>query len=367
MNFLNSSIGRYLTARMASGIMIAGAGVLVSILLIDLVEQTRSIGTRIDLPLIEAVRLTLLKAPTLIEQTLPFVMLAGTMMAVLGLNRNSELVALRASGVSAWRFLMPAAALGLIIGVFVITVLNPFGSWLYQNFELQKAALTSSNPQEIDDRNGIWIRQGDQTGQVVIQAQSVNPVEARLTDATFMFFENRDGALRFTRRIHADTAELRSGFWRLNNLVEARPGGEPQPQTNLDIPTTLDPTELTDRFVAPATLSFWRLPAFISEARQAGFAPTRYELKWQAHLAYPLMLAAMAGLGAVFSLRLHRLGNLAQWSAAGVGVGLSLFFFSQLAGAFAITQAVPPLIAAWSAPLAASFIALALVSFLEDG
>ena len=306
----------------------------------------------------------------LIEQTLPFVMLAGTMMAVLGLNRSSELAALRAAGISAWRFLTPAAVLGVVMGVFVVVALNPFGSWLYQNFEIEKARLTSDNPTptaDISQRNGVWIRQGDEHSQVVIHAASVDPANARLTDATFMFFEPNRNALRFTRRVHAESAELRAGFWRLSNLVEATPGGAPQRQGNLDIPTNLDPVELVDRFVAPATLSFWQLPGFIHEARQAGFSPTRYELKWQSLLAYPVMLAAMAGLGAVFSLRLHRLGDLAQWSAAGVGLGLGLFFFSQLAGAFAITQAVPPLIAAWSSPLAASFIALAMVAFLEDG
>jgi lipopolysaccharide export system permease protein len=355
---------------MLSGVLVVMAAVLVSILLIDLVEQMRSIGTRIDLPLMAAVRLTLYKAPTLIEQTLPFVMLAGTMMAVLGLNRSSELAALRASGVSAWRFLSPAVAIGVIAGIFVVVALNPLGSLLYQNFELEKARLTgdvSAGDAEISQRNGVWLRQGDEHGQVVIHAASVDPANARLTDATFMFFQNRQGALRFNRRIHAASAELRAGFWRLTDLVEAAPGGAPQHQGNLDIPTNLDPSEMVDRFVAPATLSFWQLPGFIHDAQQAGFSPTRYELKWQGLLAYPVMLAAMAGLGAVFSLRLHRLGDLAQWAAAGVGIGLGLFFFSQLAGAFAITQAVPPVIAAWSSPLAAGFIALAMVAFLEDG
>jgi lipopolysaccharide export system permease protein len=190
---------------------------------------------------------------------------------------------------------------------------------------------------------------------------------SRLNNTTFMVFQMEQGMLRIERRIHAATAELRPGFWQLTDLTEAEPGRDPVHQDHLAIPTTLDASELLDRFVAPATLSFWKLPAFIGEARRAGFAPTRYELKWHGLLAYPLMLAAMAGLGAVFSLRLQRLGSLARWGAAGVGLGLFLFFYSQLAGAFAVTQAVPASVAAWSAPLAGCFIALALVAFLEDG
>jgi lipopolysaccharide export system permease protein len=365
MRFLFSRLGLYVFARVFGGIAIALIAVLASILTIDLVEQMRTVGTRTELSLLEALRLTLLKTPMLVEQTLPFVVLAGVMMAIIGLNRSSELVAMRAAGVSAWRFLTPSAFAGIILGIITVTALNPLGARLFQAFESEKAGALSSA--QTTSQAGIWIRQGNEEGQIVIHADSVDDSGATLRGATFMFFEEQQEALRFTRRIRAETAQLRPGFWQLTNLVEATPGGRPQRSTHLAIPTSLSETEMIDRFVTPASLSFWQLPPFIQEARAAGFAPTRYELKWQSLLAYPLLLAAMAGLGAAFSLQLQRLGNLARWGAAGVGIGLFLFFYSQLAGAFAMTQAVPAAVAAWSAPLAGIFIALSIVAFMEDG
>ncbi len=199
-----------------------------------------------------------------------------------------------------------------------VTALNPLGARLYQMFENEKeVALADRGPSQ--ESNGIWIRQGDREGQVVIHADGVEANGATLLGATFMFFEVQQDALRFTRRIRAARAELMPGFWQLTDLVEAVPGGRPVPQTHLAIPTTIDATELINRFVTPATLSFWTLPGFIREARAAGFAPTRYELKLQSLLAFPLLLAAMAALGAAFSLQLQRLGNLARWGAGGVG------------------------------------------------
>jgi len=366
MRFLFSRLGRYMFTRVLIGIGIAMISVLASILVIDLVEQMRTVGTRTEISLLEAVRLTLLKTPMLVEQTLPFVVLAGVMMAIIGLNRSSELVAMRAAGVSAWRFLTPCAFAGILLGIVTVTALNPLGAHLFQEFESEREDALSATPQTNGDA-GIWIRQGNEDGQIVIHAEAVDANGARLRGATFMFFEQQQDALRFTRRIRAAAAELRPGFWQLTNLVEATPGGRPVRHSHLAIPTTLSETEMIDRFVTPASLSFWQLPPFIQEARQAGFAPTRYELKWQSLLAYPLLLTAMAGLGAAFSLQLQRLGNLARWGAAGVGIGLFLFFYSQLAGAFAMTQAVPATVAAWSAPFAGIFIALAIVAFMEDG
>ncbi|MGE0739705.1 MAG: LPS export ABC transporter permease LptG [Hyphomonadaceae bacterium] len=366
MAFFFSRLGRYVISRVIGGIVVALIAVLASILLIDFVEQMRTVGTRTDLSGWEALRLTLLKTPMLVEQTLPFVVLAGSMMAIIGLNRSSELVAMRAAGVSAWRFLAPSAFVGVVLGLIAITALNPVGAYLFKQFETEREDALSAYA-SANSANGVWLRQGDQQGQVVIHAEGVGDSGATLRGATFMFFEVQQDALRFTRRIYAQQAELRPGFWQLTDLTEATPGGRPVRQTHLAIPTDLDAAELINRFVTPASLSFWALPGFIADARQAGFAPVRYELKWQSLLAYPLLLAVMAGLGAAFSLQLQRLGNLARWGAAGVSVGLFLFFYSQLAGAFAITQTVPAIVAAWSAPLAGMFIALAMVAFLEDG
>jgi lipopolysaccharide export system permease protein len=282
------------------------------------------------------------------------------------LNRGSELVAMRAAGISAWRFLTPSAFVGVVLGVIVVTALNPLGARLYRDFETSKADALSQLAAQTP-RQGIWIRQGDQSGQVVIHAEGVDQSGSILQNATFLFFETDADALHFTRRIRAAHAELKPGFWQLTDLIEATPGARPEHEAHLAIPTNLDATEMINRFVTPATLSFWQLPGFIQDARAAGFAPTRYELKLQSLLAYPFLLAAMAGIGAAFSLQLQRLGNLARWGASGVAIGLFLFFYSQLAGAFAITQTVPSLVAAWSPPMAGLFIALAMVAFLEDG
>ncbi|MET0181663.1 MAG: LPS export ABC transporter permease LptG, partial [Caulobacterales bacterium] len=366
MGFLFSALGRYLMARSLIGIAIALVSVLAAILLIDVVEQLRSIGDEADLTIFHAAGLTLLKTPMLIEQTLPFVVLAGAMIAVIGLNRSSELTAMRAAGVSAWRFLAPPVVLAAAIGIIFVMVINPIGAATYARYEQEKARLLSENPNE-PTGNGVWIRQASRNEQVVVHAERWSDNGARLENVTFLFFAPRDGSLKFTRRIQAETADLRPGFWQLHNLVEAGPGVAPEHAANLALPTSIDPTELLDRFVAPATLSFWRLPGFINQAHAAGLAPVRFELKWQSLLGFPVMLAAMAGLGAVFSLRLQRLGNVARWAAFGAGIGLFLFFFGQLAAAFAVAQAVPPVVAAWSPPLTGLFTALAFVAYLEDG
>jgi lipopolysaccharide export system permease protein len=367
MTFLFSTLGRYITTRVLNGMAVVLAGVLATILLVDLVEQLRSVGSRVDITLLDAVRLTAFKAPQIVEQTLPFVMLVGAMLGISQLNRKSELVAIRASGVSAWRFLGPTAVAAALIGIASTTLLNPLATASYAAYETEKARLVGDGRTGSTPQNGVWLRQGDQTGQVVIHGAEVDPGAAQLKNAVFYFFEfDEAGALKFVRRVAAETAALRDGFWQLSGVVEGQIGAAPVTSPHLALATHLEPRALLDRLVSPATLSFWRLPTFISEARSAGMTPSRYALRWQTLLATPLMFAAMAALGAVFSLRLMRLGGQAQWALMGLGAGFVLFFGSRVTDAFASADVVAPVVAAWAPPLAAFAAALAILAFVED-
>ncbi len=366
MGFLFTRLGRYLLRQTLVSIGLTLAGVIATVLLVDIVEQLRALSGRTSLALLEALYLTMLKTPLLVEQTLPFVVLVGTMIAIVRLNRRSELVALRASGVSAWRFLAPTAAAAVALGAISTLALDPAATALYQVYQARANALRDSGA--ANAAGDIWLRQGDGAQQTVIHADIADPRSGALENVAFLVFDVLpDGALKFSRRIVAARAELRDGFWQLRKVTEAAPGAKPDQYAQLALPTTLRPQALQDRVVDPSTLSFWRLPSFLTESRQAGLAQLRYELRWQALLSAPAFMAAMAAIGAVFCLRLQRLGGMGRMAISGVSIGFGLYFANRLISAFASAESIPPVIAAWAPALAGLFAAMAFISYVEDG
>jgi lipopolysaccharide export system permease protein len=367
MSFLFSRLGRYMFAQTMIGIGLTLAGVAAAVLLVDIVEQLRTVGARAQLSLVTAFYLTMLKTPQLLEATLPFVVLVGSMIALTRLNRRSEIVAIRASGISPWRFLAPTAAAAALIGVFSTTVLNPVAATLYSRYEEESARIQGGEQATIS-QSGIWLRQGDENQQIVIHADTVNTRTASLTNATLTFFEVTDkNGLKFARRMTAERADLRNGFWQLTGVRDAAVGQPVAQYPHLALRTPLKPTALFDRFVSPSTLSFWRLPDHITQAHQAGVTAVRYELELHTLIAAPALLAAMAALAAVFSLRLQRLGGVAQLAGIGIACGFVLYFTARLVGAFALAELTPPPLAAWAPPIAGFFSAMAILSYLEDG
>lgn len=369
MRFLLSRLGRYLLLEALKGFGLILAAISATILLVDVVEQLRILESHAPMALFSALQLTAMKAPQMLDQTLPFVALAGSMFAITQLNRRSELAAIRASGVSAWRFLSPALVLAAAAGLASSLVVNPLATSLYGAYERQKAALLSEpGAARADVRANVWLRQGDEAGQVVIHAKGVDPERARLSDVLMFFYEfEENGDLTFVRRAQAQSAELTPGFWRLSHVVEAAPSAPVKRFATMAIPTTMEPTALLDRYVSANTLSFWRLPHVIGDARAAGLAPRRYELRFQSLLAAPLFLAAMAAIGAIYSLRLQRLGGQARAALTGLAVGFILYFFAQFSAAYASSGVIPAALAAWAPGMAGLFAALAALISQEDG
>ncbi len=361
--------------------------ILMAIVLVDVVEQMRTIGSRTQIQITTAFTLTLMKTPGLIMDTLPFAMLVGSILTYSQLSRRSEIPAIRAAGVSAWRFLGPVMVLAVGVGVLMVTVIDPLATRLNEDFQSTRERLLNPNAATTSENgNGVWLSQGNlqatssgemgsvteenPNGQAIINARKVVGRGQALEDVTFYYFRPGPGGpsdREFTHRIDAQRAELTPGFWQLTNVVENRLGGEVRRVPNLALPTNLSSDTLISRFASSKTIPFWELPAFITAGRNAGMEVNAYVLKFHTLLAMPAFMLAMALIGAVVCLRLARAGGLSSLIGAGALAGFVLFFATRMAAGMSASGATPPEAAAWCPPLFALFAVLTLLAHAEDG
>ena len=368
---MNGLMGRMQTYVLSRTLLGVGAALVVNasvIMLIDFVELSRTIGGRADLSFVQLFGLMLLKSPSTVLILLPFVFLFGTAGAFVTLNRGSELVAMRAAGVSAWRFILPAAAAAFVIGVFTVAVLNPVTASLNARLESRRAEIQEGRSPGAAKE--IWLRQGDQNNQIVIRADSQDLVEETIRlKGVSLFVQNASakGGFEFSRRIEAAEARLMPGFWRLRDVREALPGAGSVRSEELSIPSSLDRRLAMETFATPEAIPFWLLPSTIEHAEEAGYSVAGYRLRLQQLLATPLLFTAMTVLAAAFSLRLTRLGGLLGLVGAGVAIGFVIFFLNQFCGALGRAEVIPPFVAAWTTPVLALLAGVTLLCYTEDG
>lgn len=376
-------IQRYIFIQCVISLTMTLGIILLAILLVDVVEQVRTVGSRTEISIQTAFGLTLKKTPGLMLETLPFAMLVGSILTYSQLSRRSEIPAVRAAGVSAWRFLGPVMVLAVLVGAVMVAVLDPLATRLNEDFELERERLLGNAPAVT---SGVWLSQGDlqatsageagsvaqenPNGQAIIHGRQVVGRGQALENVTFWYFRPGPGGpadREFTHRIDAKRAELTPGFWQLTDVVENRLRGDVRRVPNLALPTNLSSDTLLTRFASAKTIPFWELPSFIDAGRAAGMEVSAYVLKYHGLLATPVFMLAMALIGAVVCLRLARSGGLSRLIGAGALAGFVLFFVTRLAAGMSASGATPPEVAAWCPPLFALFAVLTLLAHAEDG
>lgn len=306
-----------------------------------------------------------LKIPHFVERLMPFAILLGAIFTFFRLNRHHELVVARASGVSAWQFLLPSLALAFVIGAFEIMAFNPFAAAMLLEYEKLEAKYIRGKPSlAAVSEEGLWLRQRVPGGQYVLHAPEISPGDMELHDVVVLRMQDND---RFIGRIDAPTARLIPGSWL---LTDARVNDVDSPM--IEVPSYRLMTDLTteninDSFAPPETLSFWSLPRFIAVLEKAGFSALQHRLDWYSRLAHPFLLCAMVLLAAAFSLRNVRRGGAMVMVAAGVGAGFLVFFMSDVVNALGASGAIPVLLAAWSPAAISGLLGLAVLFHLEDG
>lgn len=335
-----------------------GGGFLTIILLVDLIE-----GARRGTP--GLVRAALLQAPEAFKALLPLVMVLTTVALFLALARSSELVAVRAAGRSAITALIAPLAAALGIGLLALVALNPIIAATSRALDTGLARASALSM----DEGGLWLRQGDAAGQTVIHAARSGAGGTILDGVTFLSLDP-DG--RPETRIEAARAQLRAERWeisdaRLWSLQERNPQAGVTRHERLSLPATLTADDIRESLARPETIALWDLPDFIARLEAAGFSTRLHEVHLQSELAQPIVLLAMAMIGAAFTTRPQRAGRTGLMVLVAVLLAFGVHFMRNFARILGEAGQIPPTLAAWAPPVAAAAVALALLLHFEDG
>lgn len=338
--------------------------------LIDLIDQTRRYADD-GLSLGERIWLTILNVPATINQILPIIMILATITLFVNLARTSELVVTRASGRSALRALAAPVAVSLVIGAIAVSVLGPMVAATSKRYaELSEIYRSGGVSTLALSAEGLWLREGDASGQTVINANRSNADASVLYDVTFIAYAPEGGPVR---RIDAASAALVDGQWSLRAakvwplVTGLNPEASAKEHDQIFIPSTLTLDRIRETLGTPAGVSIWEMRTFIAQLEQAGFSARRHHVWLQSELARPIFLVGMVLVAAAFTMRHTRFGGTGTAVLAAILLGFGLYFVRSFAQILGENGQIPPLLAGWAAPVAAILLALGLLLHTEDG
>lgn len=355
----------YLARRMIYALIGLAAALAGIVFLADFIENLRFAG-KVGAGFAFALEITLLRLPGIAQSLLPFIFLFGAIWMFTQLNRRSEIAVMRSAGLSAWRLIAPAAFIAGLFGFAVITLLDPISARMMaygDKLKLQSRGQNASSLVRVFG-DGIWLRQRDNEGTLVINAASFDEARGILKGVTIW----RLGAdAEFNERIDAPEASFSGRTIELKDaLMKSATGAISQRTPKYSVPTSLTLDDLRQNTPAPETMSVWDLPHFILLAEAAGLPTVRYNIRFHDLCATPLKLTAMVLIAALFSLGPMRSGDGSRLLLLAVAAGFALYIFAEVSNALGESGFAPPILAAWTPALVATIFAVTMMMRFEE-
>ena len=364
---INNILSSYFSKRLLSSLIFCTIISSSFIFLIDAIELSRRISKVNNSDIFLALKLSLLKLPGMIFEILPFIVLFASLGTFFILARRSELIIARASGISIWRLLLPGISLIMILGFFVITILQPLIATSTYKFKELEARFLRGQPSLVTlSENGLWLKDMnlENNSYRIINSLGLEK-EASNLERVIFFNHSKNGKL--ISRFDSESALLIDNSWILKNIWIYENEKKPEFKSKITVKTNLTPNQIQENFAPPETISIWNLPKFIRIAEQAGFTATKHKTKFYSILAFPFFLSSMLIIAAPFSIRFIRSEKTNSLILSGLICGLLLYTLSNVISAFGSSGSINPILSAWSPPLLAILLGVSALIFVEEG
>jgi lipopolysaccharide export system permease protein len=284
-----------------------------------------------------------LRIPQLVSRFLPFSVLLGTLITLATMNQNSEIVSMKAAGISAHQIIAPLVLASL--GIAALT-------FIFQERVVTRATATLNDwtaveyaqvPRDSGVATNVWVRTGDD----LIFARTVTGrgAGARLGDVRV--YDRSGGILESL--IEAKRARPQDGAWLLEEVETFDVAGTSVRRLpSLLIAPDVEPDQFTLAKVSADEQDFATLRSSIQDLRAAGRPTGPLEASLWHKISGPLSTVLMPLLAAVAAFGLARAGQLFLRAVFGMALGFAYFVADNFALAMGNFGAYPPLLAAWA-------------------
>lgn len=356
-----SRIGRLICVRLAARIGLVVGIFFGIILLVEFLDtgrfnQTAEIAgpwTSTGLAFMSALRWSLLG--------LPVTVLIGAIVGLIDIHSHREMVIISASGRSIWSTMRWPVLMILVAGIAVTTVVDSFAIRIYQ--QLDAAQIGWGRAYGVQNRE-TWFSQTGADGDYMLYAQSVLQGGTELRDVSVLRYRPEGGA---GTRIHAHSAILEPGYWRITDGMILDVDSAPRPFSEMRLATIATPSELSLKLGTAEDMSWFALRRSLENGIADPFARAAAQTRFQKLNAMPFVLVGSLLIAFAFTAGYRRTGHYGWTIVYGIVLGLVVFVITEMADRAGSAGVLNPIAAAWGPALVAIVIGLTVILRREDG
>jgi len=318
------------------------------LLALDLLSATGKILAAEDNGQAEILHYASLRMPQLVSRFLPYSVLLATLITLVTLNQNSEVVAMKAAGLSAHQVLSPLLLTAALVSLASFGFNERVVTRANASLKAWEAAEYGPIPPPSTGTGGVRSNAYFTDGADILSAQTLSGSgEAIVLDGVTWYQRTPDGIIH--QQVRAARATYAAPGWRLEAPVRFDVAGAvTETLPALVVGAALSPDQMMLQSVDPDAQSFWELSDTIAAFDAAGRNTDEMRAKWWHRLSGPLSALLMPLLGSIAAFGLARSGQLFVRAIIGMALGFAYFVVDNAALAMGSFGGYPPFLAAWA-------------------
>jgi LPS export ABC transporter permease LptG len=295
--------------------------------------------------------------PDMLYRLAPLAVLISVLVTFGALNRNSEIIAMKATGISLYRLVVPVVVIALMLSFSLFLFDQFYLPQANQRQEALRGIIKGRPPRTVLHPEQTWIFGQPHAGEParIFHYQFFDPDQKEF--ANLSIFEFNSSSFALSRRIFASRASWNpeTSSWQfLDGWQHDIEGGKVTEYREFSQTAFSeiheDPAYFTKEEKQAQEMNFGQLDRYIADLRQSGFDTVRLRVQLWQKLAYPLIAVVMAVLAIPFALSMGRRGSLTGIALA-IAVALAYFVVDSLFGAMGNVNYLPAPLAAWSSDI----------------
>ena len=294
--------------------------------------------------------------PSMIYQIAPLAVLIAALVVFGVLNRNSEIIAIKATGISLYRLVIPIVTISACLAISLFLFDQYYLPQANRRQEALRNVIKGRPPQTYLHPEQKWIFGQPRAGEParIFYYQFFDPDTKEF--ANLSVFEIDPSTFSLTRRIFAGRAvwDADTSSWHFEKGWVRDVQGATVTQYREFLATSFPEIHEPPDYFNPREslqsqeMNFGQLDRYIRDLRQSGFDTMRLRVALWHKLSYPLIAVVMAVLAVPFALSMGRRGSLTGVAVA-IAVALAYWVVNGLFEAMGNVNYLPSAMAAWSA------------------
>ncbi len=314
------------------------------LMMLDLLSKTGEILAAPGNGQAELLKYASLRIPQLIQSFLPYSVLLATLITLVTLNQNSEVIAMKAAGLSAHQVLAPLLLTAGVVAIVSFAFNERVVTRATATLKAWESAEWGAVPVHSTVRSNVYLTDGRN----VLAAATITGSGDQIAMENVTWYERAEGGI-ILQEVRAPRAAFANPGWQLEDPVRfdiaTAVTDNPGPML---VGQELTPDQIELETVDADTEPFWELSGSIKAYEAVGRRTSELRAKWWHKLAAPLSAVLMPLLGSIAAFGLARSGQLFLRAIIGMALGFAYFVVDNAALAMGNFGGYPPFLAAWA-------------------